>query len=122
MSDSVESDTQRESPVEKKWVQFDENNETSKSSSNAETIPATAASNYNGAVIDTETVQIDIDKLKQLAQNNVPEVHNQEEGLPKSVIPTMRNINLDDLDNPDNNLPTIVDPSIQRGFGMIKII
>lgn len=119
MSDKMGNEEQRSSPVEKKWVQFDENNEL-KPPNNVEQPTATPTmSNYNGAVIDTETVQIDIDKLKQLAQTKVPETTDPGEVLPKTVIPTMRNVNLDDLEGVDNNLATVVDPSIQRGFGKL---
>jgi hypothetical protein len=114
MSDKMGNEEQRSnSPVDKKWVQFDENNDVKR---HVEPLPsAPAVSNYNGAVIDTETVQIDIDKLKQLAQSKVPEAEGQSEDLQKTVIPTMRNVNLDDLDGADN-LVTVVDPSISRGF------
>ncbi len=119
MSDKMGNEEQRSSPVDKKWVQFDESNEL-KPPNNVEQSTATPTmSNYNGAVIDTETVQIDIDKLKQLAQTKVPETTDQGEVLPKTVIPTMRNVNLDDLEGVDNNLATVVDPSIQRGFGIL---
>ncbi|XP_057373853.1 transmembrane protein 268-like isoform X4 [Daphnia carinata] len=122
MSDKMGNEEQRSSPVEKKWVQFDENNEL-KPSNHTENPPAASTmSNYNGAVIDTETVQIDIDKLKQLAQLKVPEGDVQGEDLQKTVNPTMRNINLDDLDGAENNLAAMVDPSIQRGFSNGDVI
>lgn len=118
MSDNMGNEEHRNSPVEKKWVQFDENSEI-KPPSNIESPSAVpAVSNYNGAVIDTETVQIDIDKLKQLAQIKVPDTADQSENVQKPAISTMRNVNLDDVDsNGANTLPTMVDPSITRGFG-----
>lgn len=123
MSDKMGNEEQRSSsPVDKKWVQFDENNEVKPSNHDEAPPAAPAMSNYNGAVIDTESVQIDIDKLKQLAQLKVPEGHVQGEDLQKSVNPTMRNINLDDLDASDNNLAAMVDPSIQRGFCKYKLV
>lgn len=123
MSEKMGNEEQRSSsPVDKKWVQFDENSEV-KPPKHAEPPPATPAmSNYNGAVIDTETVQIDIDKLKQLAQLKVPETGVQGEDLQKTVNPSMRNVNLDDLDGADNNLATVVDPSIQRGFCEYQLV
>lgn len=118
MSDNIENEQIRCSPVEKKWVQFDETNELKSPNINETTASVSSMSNYNGAVIDTETVQIDIDKLKQIAQTKVPEVADQSENVQITSISTMRNINLDDLDSTDAvNLPTVVDPSIQRGFG-----
>jgi len=114
MSDKMGNEEQSTtSPVDKKWVQFDESNDVKRHN---EPIPPTpTVSNYNGAVIDTETVQIDIDKLKQLAQSKLPDAEGQREDLQKTVNPTMRNVNLDDLDGADN-LATVVDPSISRGF------
>jgi hypothetical protein len=119
MSDKMGNEEQRSnSPIDKKWVQFDENNDVKR---HVEPLPsAPAVSNYNGAVIDTETVQIDIDKLKQLAQSKVPEAEGQHEDLQKTVIPTMRNVSLDDVDGADN-LATVVDPSISRGFCKPKL-
>lgn len=118
MSENTETQENRNSPVDKNWVQFDENNEAKPHPSNTEhPPPVPAASNYNGAVIDTETVQIDIDKLKQLAQKKVPEASEQTGNALKNTTPVMRNVNLDDPDNGANNLPTILDPTIQRGFG-----
>ena len=123
MSDKMGNEEQRSSPVDKKWVQFDENNEVKPPNPVEQSTATPALSNYNGAVIDTETVQIDIDKLKQLAQTKVPEATDQGgEVSPKAVVPSMRNVSLDDLDAVDNNLATVVDPSIQRGFGQAQFI
>ena len=109
MSDSVVNDEKpAKSETTKKWVQFEEAN-VEVPDNNPEPSPST---HYNGAVIDTESVQVDIDKVKQLAQspgNGAP----KKPAIPRNLsAPNMRNINLNEGDR-----QTDIDPSIQRGFG-----
>ena len=122
MSDNALKDEQQKAaPNEKKWVQFEENVEVPDDNhpGPAASPAQQAGTNYNGAVIDTETVQVDIDKVKQLAQTPVkPEAANHQRPHPAmprvSTAPgAMRNISLN-----EGERQTEIDPSIQRGFGM----
>lgn len=119
MADAAVNDEQQKGgPGEKKWVQFEENVEVPDDVENpGPAPPQQAGNNYNGAVIDTETVQIDIDKVKQHAkQMPKPEgANHQKPVLPRTQTApaAMRNINLN-----EGERQTEIDPSIRRGFGM----
>ena len=62
MSEATSSEQMRSSPVQKDWVQFDEAEEAAASAGTVTTLQ------YSGAVIDTETVQVDVEKVKQQVQ------------------------------------------------------
>lgn len=94
---------------EKKWVKFEENQESPPMSQES-------AASYNGAVIDTETVQVDIDKVKQGAQSSTQEVTNLSVSSLRNQNAALRNISLEEAYS-SGLTHTIIDPSIQRGFG-----
>lgn len=91
---------------DKKWVKFDENGDETKI--NGIEASSAQAPNYNGAVIDTETVQVDFEKVKQLAQKSAME------SQPPAASQVMRNVNLDEVAREER---VVVDTNVQRGFG-----
>ena len=103
MSDHGIQEETKSVPGEKKWVQF-----------NDENISENAASGQP-AVIDTETVEIVVDKVKQQQTLTSPEPVPQKSILlsRNSVPSSMRNINLND----EENHSAVVETSIPRGFG-----
>jgi len=110
---------QKCSPVEKKWVQFEENSE-SPPSQNQE-IPQDASGNqYNGAVIDTQSVQVEIDKVKQISQSVTNEPTSNQRSTPGNFSSTLRTINLDE--NYSSGLTSVIDPTYQRRFANGDVI
>lgn len=107
----MESAASTSNSADKKWVKFEEN-DSGNYQNESETIPTTQALNYNGAVIDTETVQVDIEKIKQLAKKSNTESQGNSP-VPSQV---MRNVNLDDVDTSRSGRVPI-ETTIQRGFG-----
>lgn len=103
-----------ENGSEKKWVKFDEN-DAGTTEDNKEPTSQTNRSNYNGAVIETETVQVDLEKVKQLAQKSST-------SEPQTSVPlttqVMRNINLNDGSSQEERVA--IETTIQRGFGKIE--
>lgn len=119
MSDQEAKTESNNSSVEKKWVQFDENSESLPPQSQ-ETSQDAAGNQYNGAVIDTQSVQVDIDKVKQITQSVSNEPINSQRSSAGNFGSTLRTINLDE--NYSSGLTSVIDPSFQRRFGKTSII
>ncbi len=116
MADETTTEQGQLSPLQKSWVKFEENNTTEK----AESSTLEPAPSYSGAVIDTETVQINFDQVKQQAQA----VKTTEATEPNPVGSTTISNPLSDvnLSGPTNGTleHTVIvhpGPTIQRGFG-----
>jgi len=114
MSDQETKVEQKSTPVEKKWVQFDESSEPPLSQ-NHETQQDAAGNQYNGAVIDTQSVQVDIDKVKQITQSATNEPINSQRSTSGNLNSVLRTINLDETYS--SGLTSVIDPSYQRRFG-----
>lgn len=119
MSDQEAKTESNNSSVEKKWVQFDENSESLPPQSQ-ETSQDAAGNQYNGAVIDTQSVQVDIDKVKQITQSVSNEPINSQRSSAGNFGSTLRTINLDE--NYSSGLTSVIDPSFQRRFANGDVI
>merc|ERR1712071_578023 len=103
-----------------KWVQFEENSDPPQSTNKE--VQDTAGARYNGAVIDTESVQVDIDKVKQIAQSTTnQEGQNQTGTSSRNLNSTLRTISLDEAYS-SGLTPTPIDTCLQRRFANGDVI
>lgn len=125
MSDKPDVESTRTSPVPKEWVQFEEN---------AESLPATISmppnsslentTSYSGAVLDTQSVSVDVEKVKQNAQTIIKNEAAIASNLGAANQNTaMRNVNLEE-ESANGSLAVVLhgEPRIHRGFGKTLLI
>ena len=109
MSDNkTDVESTRTSPVPKEWVQFEEKAEQilTAAAPQPPTLESSTAP-YSGAVLDTQSVSVDVERVKQHAQM-----------VTANQNVTMRNVNLEE--EPANGSLAVVlhgDTRIHRGFG-----